>query len=93
MMRAMGRIHFTANLQRHVAAPSADVHGATVAAALDAVFADHPRLRSYIVDEQGRLRQHVNVYVNDEAVRDRVRLSDPVAAADEIFVFQALSGG
>jgi len=50
-------------------------------------------LRSYVVDDQGRLRKHVNVYVNDRMVKDRIALSDAVSANDEIFVFQALSGG
>jgi molybdopterin converting factor small subunit len=53
----------------------------------------HPRLRSYILDDQGCVRRHVSIYVNAEHIRDRERLSDPVGEDDEIFVFQALSGG
>lgn len=87
------RITFTSNLERHVACPSMPAGGATVREALDGVFAEVPRLRSYIVDEQGRLRRHVNIFVNDDPVTDRERLSDPVGGDDEIFVFQALSGG
>lgn len=89
----MARISFTANLERFVAAPSMEVPAATVKGVLDTVFLESPRLRAYVVDEHGRLRKHVNVYVNDAVVRDRIGLSDPVDAADEIFVFQALSGG
>ncbi len=63
--------------------------GASVGAVLDNVFAANPRLRSYVVDDQGRIRRHVNVYVNDA----RAELADPVGPDDEIFVFQALSGG
>jgi len=87
------RVSFTGNLRRHVACPPADVAGATVRAALDAVFALHPLLRSYILDDQGRLRRHVNVFVNDRMVADRSGLTDPVAETDEVFVLQALSGG
>lgn len=89
----MPRVSFTANLQRHLACPPAEVPGETVAATLDRVFAENPRLRSYVLDDQGRLRKHVTVYVNDQPVRDRQRLSDPVDRRDEVFVFQALSGG
>ncbi len=89
----MPNVHFTSNLRRHIDCPSASVPGATVREALDAVFADNPRLGHYVLDEQGRLRKHVNVFVNGEAVGDRIRLSDPVDARDEIHVFQALSGG
>jgi sulfur carrier protein ThiS len=89
----MPRISFTSNLQRHLACPPAEVAGATVADALDRVFAGNPRLRSYLLDDQGRLRKHVAVYVNQQPVRDRDGLSDPVDGADEVFVFQALTGG
>lgn len=89
----MPNVHFTSNLRRHIDCPSASVLGATVREALDAVFADNPRLGRYVLDEQGRLRKHVNVFINGEAVEDRIRLSDAVGARDEIHVFQALSGG
>jgi molybdopterin synthase sulfur carrier subunit len=89
----MPRVSFTPNLKRHIEVAPADVPGATVRAALEAVFAGNPRLRSYLLDDQGRLRKHVNVFVNDRTVSDRDGLSDAVAASDEIYVFQALSGG
>lgn len=62
-------------------------------AVLDQVFAAEPRLRSYILDDQDRLRRHVIIYVNDARIADRDRLSDLVGETDEVFVFQALSGG
>ncbi len=89
----MPTVHFTSNLTRHVDCPPTQVEGRTVRAALDEVFARVPRLRGYVLDDQGALRQHVNVFVNDETVRDRDRLADAVAPLDEVFVFQALSGG
>ncbi len=89
----MPRVTFTANLQRHLDVPSLDVEGARVADVLAAVFEAKPRLRSYIVDDQGRLRRHVNVFVNSQMVADRTALSDAVRPDDEVFVFQALSGG
>ena len=69
------------------------VNAATVAQALDAVFATRPALRGYVLDDQNVLRRHVAVYVNGDLVHDRSRLSDPVASDDEIHVFQALTGG
>ncbi|MDX1484159.1 MAG: MoaD/ThiS family protein [Alphaproteobacteria bacterium] len=89
----MARVCFTGHLQRHIACADADVPGATVGEVLDAVFAANPGLRSYLLDDQGRVRKHVNIFVNNDAVADRDRLSDPVAEGDEVFVFQALSGG
>ena len=89
----MARVAFTANLLRHLSCPDQTVPGSSVRAALDQVFATEPRLRSYILDDQDRVRQHVAIYVNGERIADRVRLSDPIGDADEVFVFQALSGG
>jgi molybdopterin converting factor small subunit len=89
----MPTVHFTANLQRHVTTPSRAVAGGTVREALEAVFAETPRLRGYIVDDQDRLRQHVAIFVNGGQVADRLGLSDPLADDAEIWVMQALSGG
>ena len=86
-------VSFTCALERFLPAPSAAVEGATVGAALAAVFASRPALRGYVLDDQGVLRRHVTVYVNGRVVNDRIGLSDPVGPRDEIYVFQALSGG
>jgi sulfur-carrier protein len=89
----MPTVLFTSALQRFLPAPSAQVAGGTVGDALAAVFASRPTLRGYVLDDQGALRRHVAVYLNGQPVKDRTRLSDAVAQQDEIFVFQALSGG
>lgn len=89
----MARVSFTPNLQRHLPCPPIAAPGATLHAVLDAVFAENPPLRSYLLDDQGRMRKHVIIFVNNEPARDRIHLSDPLAETDEVFVFQALSGG
>lgn len=89
----MPTVSFTRALQRFLSTPCAQVQAGTVGEALDAVFAAHPALRGYVLDDQGRLRRHVAVYVRGELVRDRIRLSDQVGPEDEIHVFQALTGG
>jgi len=86
-------VTFTPALRRFLRVPDARVEGATVGATLAAVFAEQPALRGYVLDDQGALRRHVAIYVNGAAVRDRARLGDPVAPDDEIYVFQALTGG
>lgn len=89
----MARVSFTANLQRHLSCPDQTVPGSTVRAVLDQVFVTEPLLRSYILDDQGRVRKHVAIYINGDRIADRVTLTDAVDDADEVFVFQALSGG
>jgi hypothetical protein len=86
-------VAFTPNLTRHLDCPQVVVTAGTVAGALEQVFRENPRLRSYIVDEQGRLRQHVAVFVGGELVRDRLHLTDEVGDHQDVFVMQALSGG
>jgi sulfur-carrier protein len=89
----MARVVFTANLMRHVDCPPADVEGTTVRDVLAKIFAENPRLKSYVVDEQFALRRHMGIIVDGEIVTDRLRLSDPVDSSSEVYVLQALSGG
>ena len=52
-----------------------------------------PGLASYLCDERGRLRTHVNVFVGQERLADRISLSDPVPGDATVHIIQALSGG
>ncbi len=89
----MPKVQFTGQLQRFLSVPTAEAHGATLRAVLDNVLRDNPRLRGYVLDEQGALRKHVTVFVSGRALTDRDGLSDAVGPSDEIYVLQALSGG
>jgi molybdopterin converting factor small subunit len=89
----MARVVFTANMQRHVLCPEVEAAGATVRDVLEQVFADNPRARGYVLDDQAALRKHVTVFVDGAMIRDRARLSDAVGATSTVYVFQALSGG
>ncbi|MCF8237343.1 MAG: hypothetical protein K9I85_04250 [Saprospiraceae bacterium] len=53
----------------------------------------YPGLRSYILDEQGRLRKHVQIYLDGDPIQDREGLSDQLGPDTEIYLMQALSGG
>jgi len=89
----MPRVVFAPLVLRHVDCPPSDQPGRTVRECLDAAFQLYPAARGYVLDDQGSLRKHVVVFVNDRTIADRVGLSDPVEPSAEIFVFQALSGG
>lgn len=67
--------------------------GSTLRALLDALFAECPTLRGYVLDEHGTMRHHVVAFVNGAAVRDKHFLDDPVPLDGEVYLFQALSGG
>jgi sulfur-carrier protein len=89
----MPQVTFTPNLRRHLDMPSMQVGGETVAAVFEQVFAAQPELRGYLLDDQGRLRRHVAVFVDGRRVNDTRRLGDVVSADSEVCVVQALSGG
>ena len=89
----MARIVFTSHLERYLDCAPREIEAKSVASALGQVFEDSPRLRSYILDDQGILRQHITIFVSGQVIRDRKRLSDPVGKDEEIYVLQALSGG
>jgi len=89
----MPTVSFTANLRRHVDCPAATVQGTTVAECLAAYFEVHPQVRSYVLDEQARIRRHVAVFVGSEQLADPAAQSDPVESTTQITVMQALSGG
>jgi hypothetical protein len=60
---------------------------------LDAVFAEYPQLRSYVVDERGAMRHHVVAFIDGTAIQDKQTLTDVVGSGSEVHLFQALSGG
>lgn len=70
-----------------------EVAGASVGEVLDGVFALHPNLRGYVVDEQGAVRHHVAVFVDGDAIRDKRHLTQALGEHAEVYVMQALSGG
>ncbi|HYC78527.1 MAG TPA: MoaD/ThiS family protein [Planctomycetota bacterium] len=64
--------------------------GATVGEALDALDRAHAGFKWRVVDEQGRLRPHMALFVNGAPVRD---LKRPLRDGDDVRLLQALSGG
>ena len=89
----MATIRFTRNIQRHVECPTREIPGTTLRAVLDAYFNENGKARGYVLDEQGRIRQHMVVFIDGELVNDRDGLSDSVQPKSVIDVIQALSGG
>ena len=89
----MARLVFTQQLRRFTATPEIDVPAATLREALDSAFRVNPRLRGYVLDEQGHLRPNVVAFIDGRRSRDRLAQSDALAPDSEVHVLQALSGG
>jgi len=89
----MATVRFTRNIQRHVACPTREVDGATLRDVLDEYFRSNEQARGYVLDDQGRIRQHMVIFIDGAQASDRDRLSDRVVPNAVIDVIQALSGG
>jgi len=85
------RVRIPTPLRSYTAEASAvDAHGGTIGEVLHDLDRRFPGLRFRVVDEQGRLRQHMKIFLNQDVVDD---LATPVAERDEVTLMQALSGG
>lgn len=74
-------------------AAALDVPGATVGEVFEGLFARHPGLRGYVVDERGAVRRHVAVFVDGNAIHHSSNLQQALGERAEVYVMQALSGG
>lgn len=68
-------------------------NGNTLMEVFNEMEARYPKMQSYLLDEQGSLRGHVNIFIDGNMIEDRTGLSDPFLADSEIYIIQALSGG
>ncbi len=66
---------------------------ASVRAVLDELERRHPSLYRGICDETGAVRRHVNLFVNNDHMRDRDGLDTALVPGDEIIILPAVSGG
>lgn len=89
----MPRVVFTPQLRRFTATPTVDSGAATLRAALEDAFTVNPRLRGYVLDEQGHVRPNVVIFIDSRRCDDRVALTEPLTAGCTVHVLQALSGG
>jgi molybdopterin converting factor small subunit len=74
-------------------AAEVSVEGATLAEVLDALEADHTGIRARVLDEDGKLRRFVNVYVNDDDVRFAEGLHTPTPDGSSVSIIPAVAGG
>ena len=89
----VAHIVFTQQLRRFTETPELDAPVATLRAALDAAFALNPRLRGYVLDDQGHLRGNVVAFIDGRRCTERTRLDDALRPDSRVHVLQALSGG
>lgn len=71
-------------------ATSVQVSGAALDDALGDLDTRYPGIRFRVIDEQGRIRQHMRIFVDGERVH---ALGGKLTARSEVHIFGALSGG
>lgn len=90
----MAVIQFTNALKRFY--PSLDelsIEVVNVNEVLDKLENHYPGIKGYLVEDNGSLRQHINIFVDGELIKDRENLTDVLNNESEVFIMQALSGG
>jgi sulfur-carrier protein len=65
-------------------------HSCTVRDAFESLWSLHPGLHDRIVDEQGEIRQHINVFVGEECIRFTDGLAMPLPEVADISIMPAL---
>lgn len=89
----MATLHFTAHLRAVAPREPLEVDAPTVSAALESAFGAYPQLRGYVLDDQGRVRRHVAVFLDGAMLDRKTALEAALTPASEVYVLQALSGG
>jgi len=69
------------------------LEGATVGDLLQRLGSQYPQLAKHIFDDQGQLRNFVNVYVNDDDIRHLQKEQTPVQSKDVISIIPSVAGG
>jgi len=84
-------VHIPSPLRSYTANQSSvPGHGATLRELLADLDARHPGMRFRMIDEQGKVREHIRFFVGGERTDD---LDAPVAGSHEVHIICAISGG
>ena len=85
----MAQVMLRAPLSELCGGRNHDVAGATVQEVLAHLEHAYPPIAGWVLDEQGRIREHVNVFVNGTQGEERT----PVTPDDRLHVLPAITGG
>ena len=92
-MPPMVTVEFAPSLRRHVDCAPQTVSAGSLAAVLHAALVAAPALTHYVLDDQGAVRKHVAVFINQQMLQDRQALDQLVPEGARVLVIQALTGG
>ena len=70
-----------------------EVSGTTVAEALAALISVHADLRKHLYNDEGKLRNFVNIYVDDEDIRYLDKEATKLSGSETISIVPSIAGG
>lgn len=90
----MARIHLPANLRTHTGHQSMiEVDAVTVSQLIDGLIERYPDIGPFLRGESGQLHPYVNLFVDQQSVRDLNELDTPIGPHQTLLILTALSGG
>lgn len=90
----MAIIKFTYALKRfYPDLKEIEIEAKNVNEVLEKINIKYSGIKNYLVDDQGMLRKHINVFVDGDLILDREKMTDVLNDKSEVFIMQALSGG
>lgn len=90
----MVTVRFSSHLRRFIDLPDLfECESETVRDLVDQLEEAFPGVSSYLLHENGCVRQHVNIFLDNGIIKDRTELSDSLEQVSEVAIMQALSGG
>lgn len=85
------RVHLSTHVRAYTGGKAeVEAEGQTLTELLADLERRYPGLRFRVVDEQDRIRQHMNFFVGDTLVRN---LAHPIPPGEDVHILGALSGG
>lgn len=70
-----------------------DLQGSSVAAVMDDLVVRYPALRPHLFDSSGQLRPFVNLFLNEDNVKDLQGLQTPLESSDRLMLIPSIAGG
>ena len=70
-----------------------EVDGTDVAALITAIDSRFPGVADKVLDGDGNVKRFINVFVNDDEIRQLQGLSTPVSTGDKVSIVPAMAGG
>jgi molybdopterin synthase sulfur carrier subunit len=72
---------------------SVEADGQTVGQVIDDLEVRYPGIKSRIVEPDGRVKHFVNIFLNEEDIREKQGIATPVGSGDEVAIIPAIAGG